>query len=284
MSRSNVCLFLAAAVAALCSAAAEAKAEAVQIYAAGSLRGVIAALQPKAAAMNIDIVPVFGGSGELRDRIERGAKLDLFLSADMTSPRQLATERKTVAPPVAFARNRLCLVARQSLGLTPTNLVSRLLIQGIRIKTSKPIADPSGDYAFAMFDLMDVSRPGAGQVLHANANAQMNVTAAPSHPGQSATAALFEAQRIDVAVTYCSASADLAKQAAGLISIMVPTAFDPKPVFGLALLSANPSANRFAKLLLSSIGQSAIAAAGLLPISPARPISGISPRLASKDS
>lgn len=256
---------LLATFAALLTPAA-ARSDTVDVYAAGSLRGVMSALAPKALAMGITLQPSFGGSGELRDRIDRGAKPDLLLSADMTSPRGLADGGRTVVPAIAFARNRLCLVARRALNLTPETFVTRLLRPDVRIRTSKPIADPSGDYAMAMFDLIDAARPGAGKALRAKADAQMAASAPATIPGQNATAALFAAQRIDVAVTYCSASADLAKAAPGLTSIAVPAAFDPKPVFGIALLTAKPAALRLALLLLSDAGQAALTSAGLIPL------------------
>jgi molybdate transport system substrate-binding protein len=258
---------LLAAIGALFTAASGARAETVEVYAAGSLRGALAALSPKASAMGIDLKPVFGGSGELRQRIEHGAKPDLYLSADMASPQALATEGRALQPPVAFARNRLCLVARRSLGITPADLVPRLLAGDIRIRTSKPIADPSGDYAFAMFDRMNAARPGAGKMLRANAEAQMDLSL-PTGAGQNTTAALFKAQLIDVAVTYCSATGDLTKNAPDLVAIPVPMAFDPQPVFGMVLLSPNAAAKRLALLLVSDAGQDTIAASGLIPISP----------------
>ncbi len=246
--------------------AGTANAETVTVYAAGSLRGVIAALAPKASAMGIEIVPTFGGSGELRDRIERGATPDLLLSADMASPRRLAAEGKAMAPAIAFAGNRLCLVARRSLGLTPDNFAARLAGGGIRIRTSKPIADPSGDYAMAMFDRIDTVHPGAGKRLSADAQANMSLTATAGAAGQNPTAALFAAGMIDVAVTYCSASGELAKSGTGLVSIPVPAAFDPRPLFGMALLSGHAATMHLALLLLSDVGQAAIASSGLIPL------------------
>jgi len=258
----------AIAMLAIGTAQADPLAASVDVYAAGSLRGVIAALAPKAAAMGIELKPSFGGAGELRNRIEHGARPDLLFSADMASPRALVSEGRTSAPAIAFARNRLCLVARRSLGLTPGHLVSGLLAKSVRIRTSKPVADPSGDYAMAMFDRMDAAHPGAGVRLRAKADAQMTVSTPLSSPGQSMTAALFHAGLIDVAVTYCSASSDLLKNAPELTSVSVPDAFDPKPLFGLALLSGSPAAARLALLLLSDDGQEAIAASGLIPLTP----------------
>ena len=154
--RPFACLALTAATLA---APSKATAEDVDVYAAGSLRTVVTALHDRAAAMGIDVNATFVGSGSLREKIEKGATPDLLLSADMASPIALAKSRRAVIPPVAFARNRICLVARRSLRLTPGNMVSTLLDKKVRIKTSEPVADPSGDYAMAMFDLMAAQLP-----------------------------------------------------------------------------------------------------------------------------
>ena len=48
---------------------AVARAETVEIFAAGSLRGVVGELAKEAAvSYNIDVKPTFGGSGSLRER------------------------------------------------------------------------------------------------------------------------------------------------------------------------------------------------------------------------
>lgn len=243
------------------------RADPVQILAAGSLRGVVSDLAAAGNAVRIEVRSDFGGSGLLRERIEKGAKADLFLSADLGSPRKLQTLGRTVLPVIAFARNRMCIVSRGSAGVTQENLVDRLLAKGIRVKTSEPIADPSGDYAWAIFDRIEAARPGAGAKLKEKAQANMNVTAPPAAPGQSAAAALFAASLIDLSITYCSASAGLAKEIPSLVSLEVPPALDPRPVYGLAVLSDRPEVLRLALLLLSEEGQALIARNGLVPIS-----------------
>src|SRR5215831_2910672 len=136
------------------------RADGVQVLAAGSLRGVVGDLATAARAVGIEVRSDFGGSGLLRERIEKGEKADLFLSADLASPRKLQSLGRTVLPVVVFARNRMCVVSRRSAGVTQTNLVDRLLANGVRVKTSTPVADPSGDYAWAIFDRIDAARPG----------------------------------------------------------------------------------------------------------------------------
>jgi molybdate transport system substrate-binding protein len=244
-----------------------AQAQTVAIYAAGSLRGVVAELSRDAgAAFNITVTPTFGGSGALRERIEKGDQPDLFLSADVGSPLKLAALGRTVVPVAAFARNRMCVVARRAAGLTASNLVDHFLASEVRIKTSTPIADPSGDYAWAIFDRIDSMRPGSGAILKAKAQATMNAVATPQSASQSAAAALFAAHQIDMSITYCSGSASLEKELPELASLEVPPQLDPHPLYGMAVLSSKPEVLRLALYLLSGKGQAIVAAAGLVPI------------------
>jgi ABC-type molybdate transport system substrate-binding protein len=246
---------------------APARADAVRVLAAGSLRGVVSDLAAAAGAMGIEVEADFGGSGLLRERIEKGATADLFLSADLGSPRKLDSLGRTVLPVAAFARNRMCVVSRRSAGLTHENLVDRLLADGVRVKTSQPIADPSGDYAWAIFDRVEAARPGAGARLKEKAQANMAATAPSAAPGQTAAAALFAARLIDVWITYCSASAAVTKEIPDLASLEVPPALDPHPVNGLAVLSDRPEVLRLALLLLSEKGQALITRNGLVAVS-----------------
>lgn len=250
-------LALAGAGAAIASGA---HAETVTVYSAGSLRGVVAALAAQAKPLGIDVQATFDGAGALRARIDRGEAPDLFLSADMASPDALAAAGRLAMPPIAFARNRLCLVAPRALGLTAASLVDTLLRPAVRVKTGTPKLDPAGDYAMALFDRIDRQRPGAGATLRGKATQQQAAS--------GTAAALLLAQRVDVVVTYCSAVADLAKAVPDLVSVVVPPALDPHPLYGMALLSPRPDAMRLALLLLSTTGQAAVAQAGLIALAP----------------
>jgi molybdate transport system substrate-binding protein len=239
-------------------------AETVEIYSAGSARNVVEELA-KRVAPDIEIKPTFGGSGLLRERIEKGEHPDLFLSADVSSPRKLAQAGRTVVPVVAFARNRMCLIARKSAGVTSANLMDRMLASDVRLKTSTPIADPAGDYAMAIFDRIDAARPGSGRILREKAQSLMGVklTAVPGH---SALAPLFASNQIDMMISYCSGAPALEKEVPEVAALPFPPELEPGPVYGLALLSTKPAAMRVALLLLSDDGQAIIARAGLLPI------------------
>jgi molybdate transport system substrate-binding protein len=240
--------------------------EPVVIYAAGSLRNTLTTMSEVLRGQyHVALKLTFGPSGSLRQRIEHGERADLLLSADLGSPRQLASSGRTVLPVVAFARNAMCILSDRSVGLNADQLIKRMLQDNVRLKTSKPIADPSGDYAWAIFDRIDRKHPGAGAVLREKAQRSMNLNA-PASSAQNATAALFADRQIDLAITYCSAAAEVLKALPELTSLPVPLELDPHPVYGAALLSERPEAMRVLLVLLSDQGQDVIAHTGLLPL------------------
>ncbi len=260
-------LWPAVSLAAFVAACPAAQPETVQIYAAGSLRAVVTELAAEAGpAIGVEIQPSFGGSGSMRERIEKGEPADLLMSADLGSPRKLEAEGRTVVPPIAFARNRMCIVSRRSDGVTAANLIDRMLADGVRLKTSTPIADPSGDYAWSIFQKIEAVRPGAQAILEKKAQASMNLVATPATPAQSTAAALFAGKAIDMSITYCSGTAALEKELPELTSLLVPPNLDPHPIYGVAVLSTKPQALRVALFLLSEKGQAIIAKAGLVPL------------------
>jgi ABC-type molybdate transport system substrate-binding protein len=249
------------------SSAATAAAPTVQIYAAGSLRGVVGELAALAGpALGIEVKASFGGSGSMRERIEKGEPADLLMSADLGSPEKLEAQGRTVVPTIAFARNRMCIVSRKAAGVTAANLIDRLLAPEVRLKTSKPIVDPSGDYAWSIIKRIEALRPGVTGVLEKKSQSSADLVAKPATPEQSAAAALFATHAIDMSITYCSGSAALEKELPELTSLLVPANLDPHPIYGVAVLSAKPEAMRIALLLLSEKGQAIIARQGLVPL------------------
>src|SRR5215469_683687 len=244
----------------------QAASETVEVFSAGSLREVWNEVAKEAAAMGIEVKSNFGGSGLMRERIEKGERPDLFTSADLASPRRLESQGRTVVPVVAMARNRMCIVSRRSAGVTADNLIDRMLAKDVRLKTGPPVADPGGDYAWVIFDRSDALRPGAGALLKEKAQASMGLSAAPTTPNQSPYAALFESRQVDMVITYCSHTANLEKDVPELTSLEVPPRLDPHPVYGIAVLSGKPAALRLALFLVSEKGQAIIARAGLVPI------------------
>src|SRR5512142_1654700 len=111
-------------------------AEPVLLHAAGSLRGSlddVAAAYEKATG--VKVIAKYGASGSLREEIERGAKAEVFASANMEHPLTLAKAGKS-SPVVLFARNRLCALARPGLAVESGNLLDRMLDGKVKLVTS----------------------------------------------------------------------------------------------------------------------------------------------------
>ncbi len=65
------------------------------------------------------------------------------------------------SPVVLFARNRLCALVRPGLAVTPATLLEQMLSPNVKVGTSTPKADPSGDYAFEVFAKAEALKAGS---------------------------------------------------------------------------------------------------------------------------
>lgn len=239
----------------------------LRVYAAGSLTRAFNTLltafgtPPGAAAR-----PTFGPSGLLRERLERGEPADLFASADMGQPQRLADAGRG-APVVLFARNRMCALGRESLGLTEANLLDRLLDPAVKLATSTPGADPGGDYAWAVFARAERVRPGAQATLEGKAQQLVGgPSMAPLVPGQGPSEGVFLSGRADVMLGYCSGADALRRTLPDVAAVPLPAALEVGPEYGMTVLSPNPAAARFALFVMSVPGQAILARHGLIPV------------------
>jgi ABC-type molybdate transport system substrate-binding protein len=242
-------------------------AEPAQVYAAGSLSTVVPLLI-KSSGLDASsfAAPTFGPSGGLRERIEKGEPVDLFLSADTEHPRTLA-KAKPQTLVIPFARNNLCLFARSSLGLTQSNALDKMLDPSVRLATSTPVLDPGGDYAFAAFKRAEAVHPGAEAMLAQKAlKLFVGPTAMTPMPGHSLAGSILLADKADLLLVYCSGKEQTARDVPDLSVVRLPPAIDVAATYGLALLSNNPVAERLALFVLSDKGQAILAANGLVPV------------------
>src|SRR5262249_31589186 len=158
------------------------------------------------AVSGIAVQGRYGPSGILKDEIARGAKADVFASANMIHPQTLADMGKS-GPVVLFARNRLCALVRPGLAVTTDNLLDRMVDPNVKLGTSTPKADPSGDYAFEVFGKANALRPGARAVLEAKA---LQLTGGPSSvqppSGRNAYGWHVAEGRADIFLAYCTAT------------------------------------------------------------------------------
>jgi molybdate transport system substrate-binding protein len=239
-------------------------AEPVQLYAAGSLR---TALTEVAAAFEaqagIKVQAKFGPSGTLKDEIAGGARTDVFASANMEHPLALASARKS-GPVVLFARNRLCALARPGVAVDTTTLLDRMLDLTVKLGTSTPLADPSGDYAWEVFRKAEKLRPGAFATLERKALKLVGGPDAPTAPaGRTVYGMLIADGKADLFLSYCTNAMEAKKEVTGAQIVALPDELAVGADYGLTVIAnAPPDAYRFAMSILSVDGQRVLAKYG----------------------
>lgn len=248
--------------------------EPITVYAAGSLRAPLtqaaAAFEQQHPGQRVTLV--FGASGLLRDRLAGGERADVFASANMAHPQSLAGEGsgKGFGATQPFARNALCALTRPNLALTPATLVAALLDPAIKLGTSTPKADPSGDYAFALFDKVEQTGAGPAGSAKQLADKALQLTGGPSSPpppkDRSVYGALIVDGRADLFLTYCTNAQAAKAENPALQVVAVPEAINVGAQYGVALRrDAPPMADAFKQSLMQGDGQQALQKAGFLP-------------------
>jgi len=245
--------------------------EPVLLHAAGSLRSAlteVASAFEAASGQKVDAK--YGPSGTLKDEIAGGMRAEVFASANMEHPQALAAAGKS-GPVVLFARNRLCALVRPGLAVEPATLLDRMLDPNVKLGTSTPRADPSGDYAWEMFRKADKLKPGAFGALEQKA---LQLTGGPNAPtappGRTIYGVLVAEGKADIFLTYCTGAIEARKQNAGQQIVALADELAVGADYGLTVLTrASPQAYQFAMFILSVDGQRVLArhgfAAPLLP-------------------
>jgi len=236
----------------------------VLLHAAGSLRGALAEVsQAFEKSAPFKVQAKFGASGLLKDEIAGGARAEVFASANMEHPRALAAAKKS-GPVVLFARNKLCALVRPGLAVTSDTLLERMLDPQVKLGTSTPKADPSGDYAFEAFRKAETVRTDARSVLEKKALQLTGGAGSAAPPGGRNPYGWHIAEgRADMFLAYCTAARDARQENAELQSIALPDALAVSADYGLTVMAdASPGAYQFALFILSSEGQRILAAYG----------------------
>ncbi len=242
----------------------------VKVYAAGSLSGVMAALI-EAAGQPADAfaAPVYGPAGLLADRLSKGETADLFASADIAAPERVAAARPGTAI-VPFVRNRMCVAAKPSVGLTEADMLDKMLSPDLRLATSTPGNDPGGDYALAVFKRAEAVHPGADGILTGK---MLKLVGGPNTmvpiAGKSPSAAIFLGDHADLFLYYCSSASALLREVPDLTNLPLPASLEIHPVYAMAVLSQDPAAERFALFVLSLEGQAILKRFGFDPLATA---------------
>ncbi len=236
----------------------------LQVYAAGSLREVFTELAAAHQARTGQPVALsFGASGLLRERIEQGAPAQVFASADTHHPERLAAQGGWQAP-VVFVRNSLCALTSGQVQATPATLLATLLRPDIRVGTSTPGADPSGDYAWALFRRAEAVHPGAFAMLDAKA-LQLTGGAGSTKPpaGRGTYVWVMEQGQADVFLTYCTNAIASQRELPRLQVVQVPPELQVGAAYGVSVRSDAPdAAHAFARDLFSESAQAAFTRMG----------------------
>ncbi|HEY0223743.1 MAG TPA: molybdate ABC transporter substrate-binding protein [Pseudolabrys sp.] len=256
-----------AIVAVLLAMTGPAMAETVHLYAAGSLRGALTDMAKAfEAATGNTVQSKFGASGLLKDEIVGGAKADVFASANMEHPQALHDAGKS-GTVVLFTRNKLCALVKPGLTVDSAGLLTRMLDPGVKLATSTPKADPSGDYAFAAFAKAEAIKPGAQAALEKKALLLTGAAdSAVPPPGRSPYGWHLAEGRADIFLTYCTNALAARKEILALSITALPESLNVGADYGLTVMNgAAPAAQALAQFIVSPEGQKILTGYGFAP-------------------
>lgn len=239
-------------------------AQPVLLHAAGSLRAALDEVSDEFERRDgVKVERVYGPSGLLRQRIAKGEAAQVFASANVEHPQALAKTGKAVEP-VVFTRNVLCALTRDDTGVQSSNLLERLLDPSLRLGISTPKADPSGDYAWALFGRAEALKAGARTALEDKAQ---QLTGGPDSPpppkDRSVYGDLVATHKVDVFLTYCTNALLARRDFPELVSVQIPPELAVGAQYGITVVrGASESAWRLAWFILSDDGQEVLAKHG----------------------
>lgn len=251
------------------AAQAQGTAVTLKVYSAGSLKAAWTELaRVYEAKSGNKLAFEFGASGLLRERLEKGEKADLFTSADTGHPKTLA-DKGLAGPMRVFTGNRLCALAQPGVGLTTANMLDKLLDPAVRMGTSTPKADPSGDYTWLMFERADKVKPGAFDTLARKAMQLVGgPNSAPPPPNRTAYGKFMEDRAVDVFITYCTNAVQALREVPGLQNVALPDNLSVTATYGMGVMrGAQPAAQGLADFVLSEDGQKVLMNQGFAPLS-----------------
>lgn len=238
--------------------------ESISLYAAGSLKAALTEVaKAYEAQTGSKVVGKFGPSGLLKDALLAGAEADVFASANMAHPQALA-DAGMCGPVKLFARNRLCALVRPGLAVTGATLLDRMLDPQVKLGTSTPKADPSGDYAFAVFHLAEAVKSGAQATLERKAllltGGEHSVMPAE---GRNVYGWHVAEGRADIFLTYSTNAIAARRDDPRQQIIDLPATLAVGADYGLTVMTrARPAALAFADYVLSAPGQTLLMSHG----------------------
>jgi molybdate transport system substrate-binding protein len=239
----------------------------VRLYAAGSLKAALTDVAKAYEARGPNKIEAkYGPSGLLKNEIATGAKADVFASANMEHPQALHSEKKG-GPIVRFARNKLCALVTPELRVDNATLLERMLDPNVKVGTSTPKSDPSGDYAFQVFAKAEMIKPGARATLE---NKALQLTgganSAMPPPGRTVYGWHVAERHADVFLTYCTNARAAQKENPGQQIVQLPDNLSVGADYGVTVIvGSSPAAQQFVDFITSSAGQEILVGYGFTP-------------------
>ena len=212
------------------------------LLAAGSLRS---AFLPLVAHFRqhtgLAVDAQFGPAGLLRERIEAGSPCAVFASANAAHPQALL-QAGLAQECQGFASNQLMLTARRSPDNDGLDWLALLSTPRLRLATSTPGCDPSGDYTWQLFARIEARYPGLGNAMAGRAQQLVGGRDSLSvPPGEIAGAWLIRQNLADLFIGYAHYGPALAT-CDDLRTLTIPAPWNIRCDYQLARLRADPAA------------------------------------------
>jgi molybdate transport system substrate-binding protein len=257
LARGIKCAIVVLSILGAAMTAVPARADTIHLYSAGSLKAALTDVAKAYEAKSGNKVETkWGASGLLKDEIAGGAKADVFTSANMQHPQALHDAGKS-GPVLLFARNTMCALVRPGLAVDTANLLTRMLDPSVKLGSSTPKADPSGDYAFEIFKKAEAIKPGARAALEAKALLLTGGPATAQPPaGRTLYSWLLSDGHADIFLTYCTNALAAQKENPGQHMVALPDNLSVGADYGLTVMNGTaPAAKSFADYIMSAPGQ-----------------------------
>ncbi|WP_084110510.1 substrate-binding domain-containing protein [Erwinia typographi] len=233
---------------------------ALKVLAAGSLRVVWPKLMRAfEQESGLRVQTDFGPAGLLLQRIKHGEYCDLFASANTLHPQALIKTGKASATAV-FTHNQLCLSVTPALAAENRSWLELLLDPSLRLATSTPLSDPSGDYTWLLFDRIEATHPTQGEALKQRALKLVGGPQSAAVPeGKLAAAWLLDSGQAEMFIGYQSYAPRLRAEGSA-VCLSIPSPWQIKADYAFARCTEN--AARLADFLLSPQAQKLFQEAG----------------------
>lgn len=227
------------------------------VFAASSLtesfEEIAAAFEARHAGANVLLA--FGGSSTLALQILHGAPADVFATANPQQMQRVTDEALAAGEPVAFATNRLVIIAPVNSGLKGAGDLAR---EGFRLVLGTPEV-PVGAYARAAIASLAVEHgPGFAERVLDNVVSE--------EPNVRQVVARVELGEVDAALVYAT---DAVVVAGGVEVLEIPARHNVVATYPIVVLegSSHPElARAFVAFVRSVDGQAILAAHGFRPV------------------